>query len=350
MPDSDSLYHRLFSHPRLVEELVREFVPEALAEDLDFHALQRVNAKFHIGQRSARRRESDVIWRLPTRKGGDVYLYLLIEFQSDCDWWMAVRTQVYQGLLWQQVIDEKKLKAGARLPPTLLLVLYNGVRRWDAATELRELIPLSPDSPLWPWQPQIRYYLLDMGAFSKDELARRSTLVSLLFRLEQRYPLEELRELLGEVVGWFRQHEGYERLRELFAELVREGLAARGMAVSDDMLEIKTMKTGFSRNVEEWYQQSRAAGRADGLMEGRAQGIVEGRTQGIAEGRSQGMTQGITQGKADALLCLLAERFGELTPSLRNRISAARLATIDRWFKRAIVATDLHSVFSTRRS
>ena len=37
---------------------------------------------------------------------------------------MAVRTQIYQGLLWQQVIAEKGLKAGARLPPLLLLVLY----------------------------------------------------------------------------------------------------------------------------------------------------------------------------------------------------------------------------------
>jgi len=123
MPDSDSLYHRLFSHPRMVEELVREFVPEALAEDLDFQALQRVNPKFHIGQRSARRREGDVIWRLPTRKGADVYLYVLIEFQSDIDWRMVVRTQVYQGL------------------PT-----------------------------------------------PNDELARRSTLVALLFRFEQRCP------------------------------------------------------------------------------------------------------------------------------------------------------------------
>ena len=73
MPDSDSLYHRLFSHPRMVEELVREFVPEALAEDLDFQGLQSVNPKFHTGRRSARRRESDVIWRLPTRRGADVY-------------------------------------------------------------------------------------------------------------------------------------------------------------------------------------------------------------------------------------------------------------------------------------
>src|ERR1700722_9903852 len=38
---SDSLYHRLFSHPRMVEELVREFVPEALAAGLDFSVVQR---------------------------------------------------------------------------------------------------------------------------------------------------------------------------------------------------------------------------------------------------------------------------------------------------------------------
>jgi len=55
---------------------------------------------------------------------------------------MAVRTQVYEGLLWQQVIEEKKLLAGARLPPLLLLVLYNGARRWDAPTKTGELIAL----------------------------------------------------------------------------------------------------------------------------------------------------------------------------------------------------------------
>ena len=124
MPDSDSLYHRLFSHPHMVEDLVREFVPCEMAASLDFRALQRVNPKFHPNRRSARRREADVIWRVPTHEGGASFLYLLIEFQSESDAWMAVRTQVYQGLLWQQVIDERRLRSGARLPPLLLLVLY----------------------------------------------------------------------------------------------------------------------------------------------------------------------------------------------------------------------------------
>jgi hypothetical protein len=313
VPDSDSLYHRLFSHPRMVEGLVCEFVPQALTAGLDFSALQRVNPKFHSGRRSARLREADVIWRLPTREGGD-YLYLLIEFQSEIDGWMAVRTQVYQGLLWQQVIDEHKLQTGARLPPLLLLVLYNGERRWKVATTTRELIGLAPDSALWPWQPQIRYHLLDLGAFPKDELARRCSLTALLFRLEQRHSPEGLNELLDEVIGWFRRHEGCERLQGLFAELIREAAARGGVKLSGsgNLLEMK-MKTVLARQFEAWREQWR------------------------------------TEGKAEALICLLAERFGAVAPSWRKRIRAARLVTLERWFKRAIVAPDLPSVFNPRR-
>ena len=69
----------------MVEGLVREFVPRKLVAGLDFSGLQRVNPKFHSDHRWARRREGDVIWRLPTREGSDIYLYLLLEFQSESD-------------------------------------------------------------------------------------------------------------------------------------------------------------------------------------------------------------------------------------------------------------------------
>jgi hypothetical protein len=36
-------------------------------------------------------------------------------------------------------------------------------------------------------------------------------------------------------------------------------------------------------------------------------------------------------------------------PSLRKRIRGANLATLERWFKRAIVAPDLPSVFAEPR-
>jgi hypothetical protein len=67
--------------------------------------------------------------------------------------------------------------------------------------------------------------LLDIGAFPKDNLARRANLLALLFGLEQRHPPQELEQLLGEVIDWFRKHEDFEQLRGLFCELVREAVA-----------------------------------------------------------------------------------------------------------------------------
>jgi hypothetical protein len=159
-----------------------------------------------------------------------------------------------------------------------------------------------------------------MGAFPKDELARRRSLAALLFRLEQRHSPEGLRGLLNEVIAWFRQHEGYERLRELFAELIHEILVGRGVNLSESG-SLSQMKTMLSTQVDVWREQW--------LAEGEAKGKVEG--------------------KAEALLCLLAERFGAVAPSRQKRIRGARLVTLERWFKRAIVAPDLSSVFNPRR-
>jgi hypothetical protein len=37
---------------------------------------------------------------------------------------------------------------------------------------LAELVGLSGDSPLWQWQPAMRYQIVDEGAFPEDDLGR----------------------------------------------------------------------------------------------------------------------------------------------------------------------------------
>jgi hypothetical protein len=107
------------------------------------------------------------------------------------------------------------------------------------------------------------------------------------------------------------------------------------------LLEMK-MKTNFpTETIKVWKQQALAEGRVEGRAEGRAQG----RTEGEARGRIAGMAEG----KAEDLVYLLVARFGALAPSLRTRIRRAKLATLERWFKRAIAASDLRSVFNSPR-
>jgi hypothetical protein len=148
------------------------------------------------------------------------------------------------------------------------------------------------------------------------------------------------------VSSWFRQHPNQERLRHLFAELVRQAYQEMGEKppASYDWLEMK-MKSNFPTTVRTWKQRALAEGMAQGMAEGMAQGRAKGRAEGEARGRIEGKAEG----KAEDLLHLLGARFGALAPSLRTRVQRARLATLERWFKRAVAASDLRSVFNSPR-
>jgi hypothetical protein len=315
----------------MVEQFVRDFVPAAMAVGLDFTRMERVNAKFH--GRGGRRREGDVIWRVPTEYGGEVYLYLMLEFQSQIDWWMPVRIQVYAGLLWQQIINEMRLKAGDRLPPVLPVVLYNGDKVWNAPTGTMELVALPPNSPLWHWQPGIRYHLVDEKALPGSELERRDSLVALLFRLEAGPGPGDLVDLVDEIIGWFRQHPDYETLKQLFTEIVGHALSeqagfANGQTdlPANDLLEIRDM---VPERFKRWADEVRA------------KALAEFRDQAIAEGRAQVL--------AGTLSKQLRRRFGELSPDVADRIRSANAEELDEWLDRVVDAATISDVFDSNR-
>ncbi len=41
MGDQDGSYKKIFSHPEMIEGLIRDFVPEKWVHDLDFSTLER---------------------------------------------------------------------------------------------------------------------------------------------------------------------------------------------------------------------------------------------------------------------------------------------------------------------
>ena len=85
-----------------------------------------------------RDRENDVIWRARHQQRW-IYVYLLIEFQSTIDHFMAVRVPLYTLLLYQDLINTKQIKKNELLPPVFPVVLYNGKTHWHSATQLSDL-------------------------------------------------------------------------------------------------------------------------------------------------------------------------------------------------------------------
>ncbi len=179
----DPSYKRLFFHSTLVAELLRGFLPGDWVERLDFSTLERVISSFVTAD--LRERHSDVIWRLRLRGDGDrwVYLYLLLEFQSTSDPFMAVRLLTYVGLLLEDIIRRDKLRPGDRLPAVLPLVLYNGGTRWRAPLRLETLFAPVP-SPLRRYLPRLTYLLLDERRLDLDRPELESNPIAALFRVE----------------------------------------------------------------------------------------------------------------------------------------------------------------------
>jgi len=178
----------------MVEGLLRGFVQEDWIERLDFSTLEKVGNSFVSDD--LRERHSDVIWRLRLRGAKDrwVYLYLLLEFQSTSDPFMAVRLLTYVGLLLEEIIRKENLKPGDHLPAVLPVVLHNGKDRWRAPLRLETHFAPIP-SPLKRYLPRLTYLLLDERRLDLDrpELGRNPA--AALFRVESNESVEALPSL-----------------------------------------------------------------------------------------------------------------------------------------------------------
>ncbi len=314
--EHDNGYKLLFSHPEMVADLLRGFVREEWVRDLDFSTLERVPGSYVTPELGGR--ESDIVWRVRrTKEGRWLYVYLLIEFQSTVDPFMALRMMVYLGLLYQDLLHRGELSRSGRLPPVLPLVLYNGVASWRAAQDVSELIEEAPGG-LERYRPRLRYCLLDEMRIADSELGSLRNLAAALFRLEKSRGPEDIQRVLVALVGWLAEP-GLVELRRSFTEwLSRVLLPARvpGIEIAEvaDLQEVKSM---LAERVMEWTQ----TWKQEGLEEGRKEGRQEGLQEGLQEGRQEERREALERARS-VVLRELERRFGLLPDEVRRRVDA----------------------------
>ena len=176
--EHDRRYRKLFSNPRIMEELLVSFVDESWVKEIDFSKAERMDRSF-VTERFTER-EADLIWKLRFQ-GEEVYLYLLIEFQSSVDRFMALRVLRYLSEFYQFLVESHAVPEDRRLPPVFPLVLYNGDARWTASEQLADLIDPRIGTT---FMPSFRYFKLAENAIPRVTLERLNNLVAALFMVE----------------------------------------------------------------------------------------------------------------------------------------------------------------------
>lgn len=334
--ENDASYKLLFSAPELVRDLVMGFIPDQWLHSLDYSTLEKVSGSYVTDD--LRHRADDVVWRVRA-EGEWVYLYILIEFQSTVDPFMAVRMMTYVGLLYQDLIRAKDVLPHRKLPPVLPIVLYNGDAKWTAATDVAALIPKVPGL-VSQYMPKLEYLLIDQSQYTEADLSELKNLVAAVIRFEHSENQTVLLRLIDLLSNWL---EGNQELKRTFAIWIRAVLLrqSKSTLVLPQVQDLKELKMTLAKSFDTWAQQHEQKGIEQGIAKGIEQGIAKGIEQGI----EKGIEKGIAQGEAVVLQRQLARRFGPLPTEVVAQIAAASAGELERWCDRVLDAASLDDVF-----
>ena len=312
--DDDTAYKQLFAHPEMVRDLLLGFVPGTWVRQLDVTSFERVSGSYVSD--GGQQRHSDMVWKV--RLSGEwIYVYLLLEFQSRSDPWMALRMQVYVGLLYQDLVKRHELPQPFQLPPVFPVVLYNGKRPWSASTSLSDMVaPLPVD--LQPLQAAQRYVLVDQRRLNSEALSSLGNCAAIAFRLDR---LRSEQEISDELKKW-------QRMRPSMSDLTLEIGIAHWAAN-------RLRGVGLQRMINQ----------SDVSTEDRAMDVT------LFDLLKEALRyQERLDGHRDRLRQMLIKRFGPLSSRLDKRIERAEMEDLDRWFDRLFEAKTVREIFADKQS
>lgn len=281
----DSGYKLLFSNRTFFRQLMETFVDQPWVKHLDFDRAERVEKSFV--DEEYQEWESDLIYRVPL---GDeeIYIYVLMEFQSTVDRLMALRVLNYVVSLYMDLTRGQYL---GKLPPIFPIVLYNGDAHWTAVTDLADLIETEPS--LGAYGLHFRYWKLAENEFSHETLLQIGNVVSTLFLAETRLEQERL---LAEMVALF-DREDDKNAVSLLVNWFRHMAIHKRVAAKD------------YKQLEEAYRSSEEVKTMLVTMieEDRQSFFEKGIEKGLEEGIEKGIEKGVEEGQRRILLAM-AER------------------------------------------
>uniref|UniRef100_UPI003D119156 Rpn family recombination-promoting nuclease/putative transposase n=1 Tax=Haliangium sp. TaxID=2663208 RepID=UPI003D119156 len=269
-----------------------------------------------------RQRHGDLVYTARTYDEHPVLLWFLLEHQSRVEPLMA--WEILQKAVAMMKDWRSKHPDATRLPAVLSFVLYNGDAPWTAPTSVQELIELSEPAraDFGDFLLSYRYVLDDLQATPTEALDARdlqplTRLVLLAMKLaSSERMLVELRRHHADIAHVLHGPQGEDRLEAVLYYLWS----------NNDTLTVDRLGQELESVVGPELEQP---------MRTVAQQLEQ-----------KGYDKGRDEGQRLFLVRLLEARFGPLPPPLRDRVSGAKLADIERWGMRVLVAASLDEVFA----
>ena len=279
----DSGYKKLFSNRTIFRQLLETFVNQEWVHSLNFDKCEPLDKSF-ISEHY-KETESDLIYKVQFHDH-EVYIYILIEFQSTVDPFMALRVLNYITNFYMDFLVNNS--GVNKLPAVFPIVLYNGSAPWTAPVNLSALIEQTP--PLGRFALDFEYFLIAENEYSQEALLKIRNIVSTLFLAESHYDLDMLEVELLNLFSTERDRQAVSLFLNWFRQLAFHGRLESGDYQSLESIyrteeEVKTMLvTALEKERERFFQNGLREGEQKGLLEGEQKGRIETAKVMLAKG------------------------------------------------------------------
>jgi hypothetical protein len=320
----------LLEQPANVHDLLM-LTQSALLPLIDFDRLQLVRTTFVA--RDFRHVEADVVLTAPLRLRGAanrrtvVWLYILIEHQSEPDVLMPVRLLDYVVQIIKAQMRGWASKhpsfAGFRAQPILPVVLYTGTERWDTPGRLYDLVDFG--ERFRSLMPDFEPLFVNLSGLTPEQLIAQGGPFGQVLRLvrERKARPQEFRRLLAATIASLEAMPEAQRLRwlELLSYIHalvyhdRTGRERRGL---QEIIEASVQTDTHRREVQAMERTI-----AQELQD-------EGRRQEAVQARQQ------------TLLRLLRRRFGDVPKATAAAVKGCKdVKQLDTWLDNFATANAL---------
>ncbi len=348
----DSSSKLIFGNAELCSQFLRNYMDIPLLKNVRAEDIEDVTERYV--PMFTEERNSDTVKRVKISENNTFYFVSLIEHKTKVDYNVSMQLLRYMVYIWEDYEREMERKKKGisktkdfRYPPILPIVYYEGAGKWTAPCNIRDRIFC--EQAFEPFTPAFFYKLVQLNAYSIEELVSKNDELSLLMlvnRLQDsdesrklnlpkdylkdlsEHSTDELLDIIARVTASMLRHLDIPEDEVTgFTEQVKERKMAELFENFVNNVDMSSLyKIALERSKWRATQEGEAKGREIGLAEGEAKGREIGLAEGEAKGREIGLAEGEAKGREEGQ-SQGEEYFAKLT---RILLAAGRLKDLEK--------------------
>ena len=324
----DRFFKQAWSHREVLQDFLQHYLPSEIARQLDPDFIYPVQRTFV--DEALQEHQSDLLCRVRWRDGLG-FVYILFEHKSYPDEEVAFQLLRYMVRIWEFL--KASLKPYEAIVP---VVIYHGKRSWPASLRFHDIVSgLNP--AVSAYIPDFRYHLVDLSAYSDEEL-KGGVLLQVSLRILKHIFDEDLLQHLPEIFSLLRALAQQETGLDFLETVIRYVMGA-GPRIQPEDLEHVVIET-----IPEGGDIVKTA--ADILMErGHEIGWKEGHQEGLHEGLERGLEQGLKDGIALGLELRFGDAGLRLLPEINRIDDIGLLQAIRERLRTAETIDDVRNIY-----